>query len=68
MAGAGYPSGVLDQAAFDTPYLSGISGNSNVHSVPLTNPPVQTGDPCMRLVGELFDALIDVPPNAWLFV
>jgi hypothetical protein len=68
MAGASYPSGALDHAAFDARHLSGISGNSNVQSVPLTNPPFQTGDPCMPFVGELFGALIDVPPSAWLFV
>jgi hypothetical protein len=65
MVGARYPSRALDQAPFDVRHLS---DNSNVHSVPLTNPPFQTGDPCMRLVSELFGALIDVPPSAWLFV
>jgi|GraSoiStandDraft_8_1057269.scaffolds.fasta_scaffold1318926_1 hypothetical protein len=68
MAAASYPSGLREHATFNVPHLSGIPGNLDAPAVPLTNPTFAPGDSRLPVIGKLFGALIDVPPNAWLFV
>jgi hypothetical protein len=68
MAGASYPSGVFDHAAFNVPHLSGIPGDPDEPLVPPSNPHFPPGDPCLPVIHQLFGVLIDVPPDAWLFL
>jgi hypothetical protein len=68
MAGASCPPGVFDQAAFNMSRRSNVQGDPQDPSARLAHPHVLLGDPCFPVINQLFGALIDVPPNAWLFV
>lgn len=68
MAAAIYPSGVFDHAAFNVPHLGDKPGHPDIPPVPLTNPHFAPTDPCLPVIDQLFGALVDVPPSAWLFI
>ena len=68
MAAASYTSGLFDQPAFNVGQLSDIPDDPNAPPVPLTDPHFLSGDSRPPVILQLFGALIDVPPSAWLFV
>jgi hypothetical protein len=68
MAAASYPSGLFDQPAFNVGQLSNIPDDPNAPAGLLTNPHFVSGDSRPPVIHQLFGALIDVLPNAWLFV
>jgi len=62
MDGANHLFRVLERAALDAPLLKDVPGDPRAPAVALAS-----GDSRLAVIDGLLGALIDVPPNAWLF-
>ena len=68
MAPASYAPSPFEHDASNHLHPGDITGHAEMSLIPLTNPPLSPADPSLRVIEQLFGALVTVPPNAWLFV